>query len=111
TETATERRSLLGYLPPDAILTFLDGRSGEEWDRSWLDVQRLHQAEVLSGGTPEDPEQIFLTPTRVREWTRLFPTVHLGSTGAADRHVSLRILPPEPIDRDMTRLGEMLRSG
>src|SRR5690606_12244777 len=29
TETATERRSLLGYLPPDAILTFLDGRSGE----------------------------------------------------------------------------------
>lgn len=57
-----ERRSLLDYLPPQAVLVHLEGRGEEEWERGWMEVQRLHQAETHSGGRPEPPERIFLPP-------------------------------------------------
>src|SRR5690606_26380887 len=31
-----DRRSLLDYLPPEAVLVRLDDRAEEEWDRGWL---------------------------------------------------------------------------
>jgi transcription-repair coupling factor (superfamily II helicase) len=106
-----ERRSLLDYLPPDAVLVHLDGRATEEWERSWAEIQRLHQSEVQTGSEAEDPDRIFLPPARIRELAGRFPALTMAAGAGAARRVRLRILPPEPIDRDMPRLGEILRSG
>src|SRR5690606_20755362 len=107
-----ERRSLLDYLPPEAVLVRLDDRAEEEWERGWLEIQRLHQAELAGGATPEPPERIFLPPEQVKEKARRFPTLYLGGGGGSHANkIALRVFPPEPIDRDMPRLGEILRGG
>src|SRR5690606_26553994 len=72
-----DRRSLLDYLPPEAVLVQLDARAEEEWERSWMEIQRLHQAETQSGARPEDPERIFLPPQRIRAQARSFPAISM----------------------------------
>ena len=106
-----ERRSLLDYLPPEAMLVHLDGRSEEEWERSWLEIRRLHQAETLSGHEPEAPERIFLPPGEIREGAGRFPRIMAGGGGVQQERLALRVLAPEPVDRDMPLLGEILRGG
>lgn len=106
-----ERRSLLDYLPPEAVLVPLDNRAGEEWERSWVEVRRLYEAEVRARNEAEAPERIFLPPTAIREKASAFPTLSLGGATTAARRIGLQIFPPEPIDRDMPRLGEILRGG
>src|SRR5690606_31157995 len=40
-----ERCSILDYLPPEAVVAHLDAGGAEaEWERTWQEVQRLHQA-------------------------------------------------------------------
>jgi transcription-repair coupling factor (superfamily II helicase) len=110
-EATSERRTLLDYLPPTAVIVQLDGRKiSEEWERSWLEVRRLHEAERLTGASPEPPERLYLPPEKLAEQVATFPRLHaaVGSVHVAGERVTLRILPPEPIDRDLTRLGEVL---
>jgi transcription-repair coupling factor (superfamily II helicase) len=107
-----ERKTLLGYLPPDTVIVQLDGkRAAEEWERTWLEVRRLHQAEVISGASPEPPERLFLDAAQAGARVATFGRLFVGGSGApaGARHVALRVLPPEPIDRDMQRLGAVLR--
>jgi transcription-repair coupling factor (superfamily II helicase) len=111
-EAAGERRSLLDYLPPGAVIVHLDAkRTAEEWERSWLEVRRLHEAERLTGATPEPPERLFLPPDQLAGQVAAFPRLHAGGAGApaGGERITLRILPPEPIDRDLVKLGELLR--
>jgi transcription-repair coupling factor (superfamily II helicase) len=110
-EHPTERRALLDYLPPASVIVHLDARkSTEEWERSWLEVRRLNEAERLTGSTPEGPEHFLLTPERIAEKVAEFPRLHAGVGGspAGGERIALRILAPEPIDRDLMRLGEVL---
>ena len=111
-KASDERRSLLDYLPPEAVLVHLEARAEEEWERSWLEIRRLHEAEVRSGHEPEPPERIFLPPPAIRDRSGRFPVILAGGGGAPQTpRIALRALSPEPIDRDMPRLGELLRGG
>jgi transcription-repair coupling factor (superfamily II helicase) len=114
TASGDARRSLLDYLPPEALLVHLDApAAAAEWERTWSEVRRLHAGELQGGGRPEAPERLFLPPERIAEQDARFPRLFLdraAHTADATR-VSFSVLPPEPVERDMQRLGEVLRTG
>ncbi len=107
-----ERRSLLDYLPPEAVLVHLDAATTEaEWERTWEEVKRLHAAEAGAGSRSEPPERLFLESANVCARVAALPRLFVGGAGApaGAPRIAFGILPPEPIDRDMQRLGKVLR--
>ncbi|MDB4949970.1 MAG: transcription-repair coupling factor [Gemmatimonadetes bacterium] len=109
-----ERRSLLDYLPPDAVLVHLGGAATrQEIERTWGEVQRLHAAEAARGGHPETPERLFLTPADAARRLDGFAQMFVEDAGDAPLTAwhHFQALPPETVDRDMQRLGELLRAG
>jgi transcription-repair coupling factor (superfamily II helicase) len=109
------RRSLLDYLPADAVVVHLSGgpATTAELERTWGEVVRLHGAEVGRGGKPEAPERVFLPAGDAQRRVLRFPQLYVEESGdaAVQRVARFRILPPEAVDRDMQRLGELLRAG
>ncbi|HEX2091103.1 MAG TPA: transcription-repair coupling factor [Longimicrobiaceae bacterium] len=106
------RRSLLDYLPPDALLVHLGGSAVRaEMERTWADVQRLHDAETQRGAHPERPEALFLPAEEAAARLGRFAQVFVGEGPAGTPVRRFRAAPPEAIDRDMQRLGEVLRAG
>jgi transcription-repair coupling factor (superfamily II helicase) len=104
-----ERRSLLQYLPPESIVVHTDAASAAaEWERSWNEVRRLHKV-AAQGSRPEAPERLFHPPAELAELAGRLPALHLGPSPDAGTRVAFRTSPPEPIERDMQRLGEVLR--
>jgi transcription-repair coupling factor (superfamily II helicase) len=107
-----ERCSLLEYLPPDAVLIDADPTSAAaEWERTWSEIQRLHQGEVHAGGSPEAPERLFLPADTVAGLAARFPRLLLEAPGAGgdERRIDFGTQPPEVVDRNMPALGELLR--
>ncbi len=106
------RRSLLEYLPPDTVLVHLTaGATHAELERTWAEVQRLHLAEEQRGARPEPPEALFLAADDAAARLDAFPQMFVAEGPAAARALRFRAAPPEAIDRDMARLGEVLRAG
>ena len=108
------RRSLLSYLPPEAVLIRFEGESADaDWERTWLEVLRLHAAEQKAGGKPEAPELVFSPPKEVAAEIGRFPQLFVGPAGAPDRApvLTFGIRAPESIERDMPKLGNLLREG
>jgi len=105
------RRSLLSYLPAEAVLVRLEAETAAaEWDRTWTEVQRLHAAEQKAGGSPEAPERLFSPPDEVAAEVARFPQLVIGPGGPEIPIFRFRVSPPEPIERNMQRLGEVLRT-
>ncbi|HYJ79299.1 MAG TPA: transcription-repair coupling factor [Longimicrobiaceae bacterium] len=108
------RRSLLDYLPPDTVVVHLAGSgTAPELERTWAEVQRLHEAEAQRGARPEAPERLFLPAGEAAARLARLPQLFVEEAGAAPlRGVHrFRALPPEAVDRDMARLGDVLRGG
>jgi transcription-repair coupling factor (superfamily II helicase) len=109
-----ERRSLLDYVPEDTVVVHLHGTATrQELERTWTEVVRLHDAEVKRGTRPDEPERLFFPPSEADRRLATFPQLYIDESGNAPlQSVSrFRALPPEPIDRDMGRLGEVLKGG
>ncbi len=106
-------RSLLEYLPPDSVVVHLGGTATRaEMERTWAEVRRLHDAEVQRGGHPEAPERLFLPAADAAAKLGRLPQLYVGETdGPVRSTVRFRVQPPEVVDRDMNRLGEVLRGG
>ncbi|HKP76540.1 MAG TPA: transcription-repair coupling factor, partial [Longimicrobiaceae bacterium] len=107
-----ERKSLLDYLPGETVVVHLAGGGTEpELQRTWSEVLRLHEAEAARGTRPEAPERLFLpsheAAARLERLPQLFVEESAGRPVRAA--YQFRALPPEPIDRDMPRLGELLK--
>ncbi len=108
------RRSLLDYLPPDTVTVHLPGvDTHAEWERSWTEVHRLHAAALRERRHPEAPDHLFLSPedsrTRLASFPQLFVGEGAGPPEAA--RIAFRVLPPDPINRDMQRLRAILAEG
>jgi transcription-repair coupling factor (superfamily II helicase) len=111
---SSDRRGLLSYLPPEAVLVRLEASgAAADWERTWVEVQRLHVAERRAGGSPEDPERLFLPPRRMAAEIGRFPQLLVNPEAIPEgvAEVAFRVGEPEPIERDMQRLGELLREG
>lgn len=110
--TGTDRRSLLSYLPPDAVLIRLDAATADEdRERTWIEVVRLHSLEEREGRSPESPERLFSPPDEAKAEIARFPQIFIEEPGAPRdvARIAFRVDPPEAIDRDMQRLGLLLR--
>ncbi len=106
------RRSLLDYLPDATLLVHLGGNATRgELERTWAEVQRLHEAEAQRGARPERPEALFLPAAEAADRIAAFPQLFVGQGPEGARAFRFRAAPPEAIDRDMQRLGETLRAG
>ena len=113
-QSAGDRRSLLSYLPPEAVLLRMDGADAASgWERTWVELHRLHEAERKAGGTPEPPEQLFAPPTSIAAEVARFPQVVVDGGESVDatdgERVVFEIARPEAIERNMALLGEVLR--
>jgi len=106
------RRSLLDYLPPHAVVVHAAGRSARgELERTWAEVQRLHEAEAKRGTRPERPDALFLPAAEAGARLGRFPQMFVGEGPEDARVLGFRALPPEEIARDMGRLGQVLAAG
>jgi transcription-repair coupling factor (superfamily II helicase) len=108
-----ERRSLLDYIPEDTLVVHLHGgQTRQELERTWAEVQRLHEAEAKRGTRPEPPARLFFPPANAENRLAAFPQLFIEDAGSqtVTREARFRALPPEPIDRDMGRLGEVLKT-
>ncbi|HET6762811.1 MAG TPA: CarD family transcriptional regulator, partial [Longimicrobiaceae bacterium] len=85
--------------------------TANEMERTWAEVQRLHTAEVGRGGKPEAPETLFLPPPDAVRRLAAFPQLYVEEAEDAPVRAWHRFAaaPPEIVDRDMQRLGELLR--
>jgi transcription-repair coupling factor (superfamily II helicase) len=109
-----ERRSLLDYVPEDTVVVHLHGTgTRQELERTWAEVVRLHDSESKRGTRPEAPERLFFPPPLAERRLDAFPQLYIDDAGNAPLQsvARFRALPPEPIDRDMGRLGEVLKAG
>jgi transcription-repair coupling factor (superfamily II helicase) len=107
-------RSLLEYLPPEAILIQLDeGAALTEWERTWAEVRRLHDDLESAGSSPEPPDRLYVPASEIGDRAASFPTlVVAGRAGAQPvRTLDFGVREPEPIERDMQRLAAVLRGG
>jgi transcription-repair coupling factor (superfamily II helicase) len=107
-----ERRSLLDYLPEEAIIVHLHGDATlPELERTWGEVVRLHAFEAKRGAAPDAPERLFLPPPVAARRLEALAQLVVGPPEAGRVHATHRFgaLPPEAVDRDMARLGEVLR--
>jgi transcription-repair coupling factor (superfamily II helicase) len=108
----SERKSLLEYLPQDAVVVHLAGGGTRgELDRTWQEVRRLHAAEAQRGNRPDAPETLFLPAEEAARRLEGFAQLFIEDTGTLPTQTTARFraLPPEAIDRDMGRLGDVLR--
>jgi len=107
-----ERKSLLDYLPSETVVVHLEGSATQpELERTWSEVLRLHEAEAKRGTRPERPERLFLPAHEAAARLAALPQLFIEEAAGAPVRATFRFraLPPEPIDRDMPRLGEILR--
>jgi transcription-repair coupling factor (superfamily II helicase) len=107
-----QRKSLLDYLPPETVVVHLAGSATRpELERTWSEVLRLHEAEATRGTRPERPERLFLPAHEAGARLAKLPQLFVEEAGGERVRATFRFraLPPEAIDRDMPRLGELLR--
>ena len=103
-------RSLLELLPPETVLV----RTGEgSWPASlrhtWEQVERFHAELPDQGRHAPVPRELFLDPAEAERMLGAFSCLELRERGSGD--LSLGCEPPPTVERDMERLGVLLREG
>jgi transcription-repair coupling factor (superfamily II helicase) len=105
-----QRRSLLDYLPDQACIVMLPGADeAGEWRHTWEEATRLYAAEARSGRVVESPDRLFLPPEAVSDRVQRHPRLVLQRDARQGSDLSFAIAEPEPIDRNMPRLGVLVR--
>ena len=103
-------RSLLELLPQEAVLV---RTAASDWSRAlrrtWEQVERFHAELVERGRQAAPPQELFLDPDEGERMLGGFPLLELRE--GPGEEVSLGCTPPPAIERDMERLGALLREG
>ncbi|HYU89725.1 MAG TPA: transcription-repair coupling factor [Gemmatimonadales bacterium] len=101
-----QRQSLLDLLPSDALIVLeQESALGQEVEHAWAEA--AHHLEVARRLGEEAParEALFVDPAAWRAQLARFPRIALDPAEAA---VRFPIAPPEPIDRDIKRLRQIV---
>jgi transcription-repair coupling factor (superfamily II helicase) len=104
--TPSPRQSLLDLLPTDALVVLeQESALGQEVERAWAEA--AHHLEVARrlGEEPPTREALFIDPAAWRARLARFPRIALD---AADAGVRFPVVPPEPVDRDIKRLRQIV---
>lgn len=110
-EAEPERRSLLDFLPADTVVAHTgQARLEDGFARTWAEVEKLHLAESGRGRGVEPPEHLFLTPGEATRAVASRARLFFGGAGLSGAPaVDLGGQPPATIDRNLPRLGTLLR--
>lgn len=103
------RRSLLDLLPADTlVLQETPHPDGEEVERAWREADHHREVARRLGENPPPREELFLAPEIWRARLDRFARLVL-----AEEPVELQVgfFPPEPVNRDLSRLRGMLGHG
>jgi transcription-repair coupling factor (superfamily II helicase) len=112
-EADAPHRSLLDYLPPHAVLVHLAGSdAAAEWQRTWDEVQRVYAALPAYRRTSAGPPaRLFLSASDAAMRSGHFPQLFAGASAPEGTPaIDFGITAPEPVERDMARLGALLRA-
>src|SRR5205823_6437522 len=103
---ALQRQSLLDLLPSDALLV-LEQESAVGQDVARAGAEPAHHLEVARrlGEEPPAREALFVDPAAWRAQLVRFPRIALDP---ADADARFPIAPPEPVDRDIKRLRQVV---
>lgn len=120
-DASDDRTSLPALWPPETLVVQAAGTHVKpELARTWSEA--LHHADLARrrGEDVVTRDTLFESPERTLSRLRAFPTVQLVAEDAADESddgakpmdtVLFPLRPPEAIDRDMPRLGALVRDG
>ncbi len=102
----TVRSSLLDLLPSDALIV-LEQESAleQEVDRAWAEAAHHLDVARRLGEEPPAREALFVDPTVWRAQRDHFARLALN---AADAAMRFQVAPPEPVDRDIKRLRQIV---
>ncbi|NJD11757.1 MAG: transcription-repair coupling factor, partial [Gemmatimonadetes bacterium] len=104
------RRSLLDVLGADTLLLELSAGAAErDFERTWEQVQHLHDAARKRGDDPQPPEALFLAPALAAARLSGFGRLVIHGEGGAGIRFDIRAA--EPIERDLEALAALLRGG
>ncbi|HKS07829.1 MAG TPA: transcription-repair coupling factor [Gemmatimonadaceae bacterium] len=107
---AAELGSVHALWPPDTLVLQPFGTALEpELRRTWDEAEHHLQLAQRRGEDVASRDELFTTPDRTLAALAAFGTVIVGAPDPVD--VRFRVLPPEPIDRDIKRLARLVRDG
>ncbi|HYR32028.1 MAG TPA: DEAD/DEAH box helicase, partial [Gemmatimonadales bacterium] len=101
-----QRQSLLDLLPSDALIVLeQESALGREVEHAWTEA--AHHLEVARrlGEEPPARDALFVDPAAWQARLARFPRIALD---LAETGVRFPIVPPEPIDRDIKRLRQIV---
>ncbi len=116
TDGRTTRRSILDLLPSDAVLVQLDSdTAADDLRHTWEEVRHLHEGARRRGAATEEPSELFLSPEdteeRLGRLARLRVDPDAGGRPDSEGGLRFDVRAAEPVERDMDRLGTLLRAG
>ena len=104
------RASVHSLWPPDTIVIVPFGTALEpELRRTWEEAEHHIELARRRGEDVARREELLLAPERALAALAAFGRLTVGVGDPAD--VRFRVLPPEPIDRDIKRLARLVRDG
>ncbi|HSJ15465.1 MAG TPA: transcription-repair coupling factor [Longimicrobiales bacterium] len=109
-QQAQPRRSLLDVISADTVLVELAAGAAErDFERTWEQVQHLHEAARKRGDEVEPPDTLFLSPAEACARMHAFGRIVVHGDSVAALRFDIR--EAEPVERDMERLATLLRVG
>jgi len=110
TASPPARRSLLDVLAADTLLLELRaGATERDFERTWEQVQHLHDAARKRGDEPQPPAALFLSPAAAGDRLRHFGRLLIHGEGSHGIRFDVR--QAEAIERDLEALATLLRVG
>ncbi len=107
------RASLAELFPPGTLMVMpLGAQTRNEFERTWNEAQHHLELARRRGEDAASRDELFQAPSSAEGYLRGFPRLEIMATSEDDpRAVVFPLRAPEPVERDMAKLGAMVRDG
>jgi len=107
-----DRVTLAELWPPDTIVVMPQGASIEpELRRTWDEAEHHIELARRRGEDAPDRDELYQPPQEALRGLARFGTLRVVDATAGTAELGFPIRPPEPIDRDIRRLRQLVRDG
>jgi transcription-repair coupling factor (superfamily II helicase) len=112
-EDKYQRASLGELFPPGTLIVVPRGTQLRgEFDRTWSEAAHHIDLARRRGEDVASRDELLMAPPNAEAQFRIFPTLEIIAASEDDpRAVVFPLRPPEPVERDMAKLGSIVRDG